>query len=183
MNKLSRRLTRIAASVFALGVTVVATVWVFRGLEARKMPDLQVWHTYEAQNEFRARDYQDGITFAEYHELEDRLFAEIDEHVYGAVVADGGMTVIDMNVNRPGPGQGEALEESAGAFVGTRLIGGLGFGFFLRNELSILARHERIDIFNEDGGFVFNAIHNLQANSPVENMLAMLKAVKDSRNA
>jgi uroporphyrinogen-III decarboxylase len=40
---------------------------------------------------------------------------------------------------------------------------------------------ERIEIFNEGGGFVFNAIHNLQANSPVENMLAMLQAVKDSR--
>jgi len=40
---------------------------------------------------------------------------------------------------------------------------------------------ERIEIFNDGGGFVFNAIHNLQANSPVENMLAMLQAVKDSQ--
>lgn len=39
---------------------------------------------------------------------------------------------------------------------------------------------ERIAIFNEGGGYVFNAIHNLQANSPVENMLAMVQAVKDS---
>jgi len=39
---------------------------------------------------------------------------------------------------------------------------------------------ERIAIFNEGGGYVFNAIHNLQANSPLENMLAMLQAVKDS---
>ncbi len=38
---------------------------------------------------------------------------------------------------------------------------------------------ERIAIFNEGGGFVFNTIHNLQANSPLENMLAMLEAVKE----
>ena len=39
---------------------------------------------------------------------------------------------------------------------------------------------ERIDIFNEDGGFVFNSVHNVQSNVPVENLLAMFKAVKDS---
>lgn len=39
---------------------------------------------------------------------------------------------------------------------------------------------ERIDIFNEGGGMVFNSIHNIQANTPTENMLAMFKAVKDS---
>jgi hypothetical protein len=39
---------------------------------------------------------------------------------------------------------------------------------------------ERIDIFNEGGGMVFNSIHNIQANTPTENMLAMFKAVHDS---
>jgi len=39
---------------------------------------------------------------------------------------------------------------------------------------------ERIEIFNQGGGFVFNAIHNMQANSPVENMLAMREAILDS---
>ncbi|MCD6395201.1 MAG: methyltransferase [Planctomycetes bacterium] len=39
---------------------------------------------------------------------------------------------------------------------------------------------ERISIFNKNGGFVFNAIHNIQANVPVENVLAMFKAIKDS---
>ena len=41
---------------------------------------------------------------------------------------------------------------------------------------------ERISIFNKNGGFVFNAIHNIQANVPVENVLAMFKAIKDSSN-
>ncbi len=39
---------------------------------------------------------------------------------------------------------------------------------------------ERIDIFNQDGGFVFNSIHNVQGNTPTDNMLAMFKAIHDS---
>ena len=40
----------------------------------------------------------------------------------------------------------------------------------------------RIEIFNQDGGFVFNTIHNVQANTPVQNMLALLRALADSNN-
>ena len=39
---------------------------------------------------------------------------------------------------------------------------------------------ERIRIFNKGGGFVFNTIHNIQANTPIPNILAMLKAIEDS---
>jgi hypothetical protein len=39
---------------------------------------------------------------------------------------------------------------------------------------------ERIEIFNEGGGFVFNSIHNIQGNTPPENILAMFQAIKDS---
>jgi hypothetical protein len=39
---------------------------------------------------------------------------------------------------------------------------------------------ERIHIFAEDGGFVFNSTHNVQGNVPTENMLAMFRAIKDS---
>jgi len=34
----------------------------------------------------------------------------------------------------------------------------------------------RIDIFAKNGGFVFNQIHNILANVPPENVIAMLKA-------
>jgi len=37
---------------------------------------------------------------------------------------------------------------------------------------------ERIEIFGEGGGFVFDAIHNVQATTPTANMLAMFKAIK-----
>ncbi len=36
---------------------------------------------------------------------------------------------------------------------------------------------ERIEIFGRGGGFVFNAIHNIQARTPVENVLAMYETL------
>ncbi len=38
---------------------------------------------------------------------------------------------------------------------------------------------ERCEIFSKNGGFVFDAIHNVQANTPVENMVAMIDAVRE----
>jgi uroporphyrinogen-III decarboxylase len=37
----------------------------------------------------------------------------------------------------------------------------------------------KCEIFGKDGGFVFNAIHNVQAKTPVENVVAMIDAVKE----
>ncbi len=39
---------------------------------------------------------------------------------------------------------------------------------------------ERIDLFNQDGGYVFDAIHNIQGNTPIENVEAMFRAIRDS---
>lgn len=39
----------------------------------------------------------------------------------------------------------------------------------------------RIEIFNTPTGMVFNAIHNIQAQTPLENVLAMFRAIQDSR--
>jgi Uroporphyrinogen decarboxylase (URO-D) len=38
---------------------------------------------------------------------------------------------------------------------------------------------QRCEIFSPGGGFVFNAVHNVQANTPVENIIAMIEAVKE----
>jgi uroporphyrinogen-III decarboxylase len=35
------------------------------------------------------------------------------------------------------------------------------------------------DILNKNGGFVFNTVHNVQANVPFENVIAMLDALKE----
>ncbi|HQH71712.1 MAG TPA: uroporphyrinogen decarboxylase family protein [bacterium] len=37
----------------------------------------------------------------------------------------------------------------------------------------------RCEIFAPGGGFVFNTVHNIQANTPVENIVAMFEAVKE----
>jgi hypothetical protein len=37
----------------------------------------------------------------------------------------------------------------------------------------------RCDVFSKNGGFVFSAIHNIQANTPVENIVAMVDAVHE----
>ena len=38
------------------------------------------------------------------------------------------------------------------------------------------------DIFGRDGGFVFNTIHNIQANVPFENVVSMIETLKRIRN-
>ena len=40
---------------------------------------------------------------------------------------------------------------------------------------------ERIEIFGPGGGFVFCTIHNVQANTPIENVLAMFEVVREYR--
>ena len=40
---------------------------------------------------------------------------------------------------------------------------------------------ERINIFSKGGGFVFNTIHNVVANTPIDNLLALFETVKKYR--
>ncbi len=40
---------------------------------------------------------------------------------------------------------------------------------------------ERMNIFGRDGGFVFNPIHNVQAQTPLQNLLALYEAVQEFR--
>jgi uroporphyrinogen-III decarboxylase len=38
---------------------------------------------------------------------------------------------------------------------------------------------ERLKIFSKGGGYIFNTIHNIQANTPIANIAAMVDAVKE----
>ncbi len=38
---------------------------------------------------------------------------------------------------------------------------------------------KKMEILGKDGGFVFNSIHNIQAGTPIENIVALFEAVKD----
>ncbi len=40
---------------------------------------------------------------------------------------------------------------------------------------------QRLELFSKGGGFVFNTVHNIQGNVPVDNLLAMYRAVEDFR--
>ena len=40
---------------------------------------------------------------------------------------------------------------------------------------------ERIDTFAPGGGFVFNTVHNIQALTPIENLVAMFETIKERR--
>jgi hypothetical protein len=51
----------------------------------------------------------------------------------------------------------------------------LPFGTPQQVEAQVL---ENCEIFARNGGFVFNTVHNIQANVPVENIVAMVNAVK-----
>lgn len=38
---------------------------------------------------------------------------------------------------------------------------------------------ERLEIFSKDGGYICNTIHNIQAKTPIENVVAMVDAIKE----
>src|SRR5210317_2261438 len=78
------KLIRTILRLLALVTAVVAALWIYRAWLARDLPELQVWHTYEVQNEFREEDFPEGITFRRYRELEDRVFDELDQVVYAS---------------------------------------------------------------------------------------------------
>jgi hypothetical protein len=45
-----------------------------------RQPDLEPWHHEAPQGEFRAKDYRGDYSLAQYRELEDRLFAQLDRY-------------------------------------------------------------------------------------------------------
>jgi alpha-beta hydrolase superfamily lysophospholipase len=69
--------------IVALLVVTVVLVWAF---DARRMPELQPWHTAELNAEFRARDDpQRDLTLADYLEKEEALFGELNRKVLAGV--------------------------------------------------------------------------------------------------
>ena len=64
---------------FVLGVVVL-----YVG-KARSGPDLEVWHTAKLTAEFTARDLDEVASFDDYLDLEEELFAQLDQKVYSRV--------------------------------------------------------------------------------------------------
>ncbi|MHC4266147.1 MAG: alpha/beta hydrolase [Planctomycetota bacterium] len=66
---------------------IFVTILLVRAFETRRGPDLQVWHKVELLNEFDRSQYSNQMTFEQYREMEDKLFAELDKNVYEKVVS------------------------------------------------------------------------------------------------
>jgi alpha-beta hydrolase superfamily lysophospholipase len=66
-------------------ITAAAALPALAKDDAEERPVLQPWHTVELKGEFHAGDESQIKTIADYQALETRLFAELDERVYGAV--------------------------------------------------------------------------------------------------
>jgi uroporphyrinogen-III decarboxylase len=41
---------------------------------------------------------------------------------------------------------------------------------------------KRCEIFSRDGGYIFNTVHNVQANTPIQNLIAMFDALNKFNN-
>ena len=63
-----------------------------------------------------------------------------------------------------------------GGGIDTQRVLQLGTPQQVKNQVN-----ELCEIFGANGGFVFNTVHNLQANVPVENAIALMEAISDIR--
>ena len=62
-------------------LVVIVTVFVLGAFDARRMPDLEVWHTAELKSEFTADESPGNISFQTYLEKEELLFQELQRKV------------------------------------------------------------------------------------------------------
>ena len=73
MKSIFKRSKHVAVIVLA----VIVTILVLGAFDARRMPDLELWHTAELKSEFAADESNSNITFQTYLENEERLFQEL----------------------------------------------------------------------------------------------------------
>ena len=66
--------------IISLIAIALLTGWAF---QSRGMPALQIWHTEVLESEFIAADAAPDTTLPQYLEQEARLFAEVQEKIYG----------------------------------------------------------------------------------------------------
>ena len=68
----------------AILAAVVFTLMLVRAFDARRQPDLEVWHTIELESEYRADRVDEVTSWARYLDLEEALFEELQEKVIRA---------------------------------------------------------------------------------------------------
>ena len=67
--------------LFVIILAVVVTIFVLAAFDARRMPDLELWHTAELKSEFAVDESKGNITFQTYLENEERLFQELQRKI------------------------------------------------------------------------------------------------------
>jgi alpha-beta hydrolase superfamily lysophospholipase len=63
-------------------VIVVATIILVRAFDARKLPELQLWHRTVLEAELTAEDFEELVGLEDYLKREERVFQELDDAVY-----------------------------------------------------------------------------------------------------
>jgi hypothetical protein len=111
------------------------------------------------------------------------------KHSCGAIVSlmdlfiESGFDIINpVQINASGMDTGELKRK-----YGDRIVfwgGGVDtqgvFAFGTPEQVKEQVKRQ-VSILNVNGGFVFNTVHNIQANVPFENVVAMLEALKEIR--
>ncbi len=75
---------RFLGRVALLLLAVAATIVLVRAFDSRRKPDLKPWHEVHLEREFTAEGFEGG-TFADYLEIEERVFRELDAKVCSAL--------------------------------------------------------------------------------------------------
>jgi len=77
LKSMFKRFKQLAVIVLAVMVTVL----VLGAFDARRLPDLELWHTSELKSEFAADESDSITTFQAYLEKEERLFQELQREI------------------------------------------------------------------------------------------------------
>ena len=88
-----------------------------------------------------------------------------------------GATIVDGSGNAPYKANVALFGDSIvfwGGGIDTQKILPFGTKEQVRDQV-----RSRCEIFSKNGGYIFNSIHNVQAKTPVENIVAMIDAVKE----
>ncbi len=81
MRRLLRFLLR---TVFGIAL-IAGTILLVRAFDARKMPEMKLWHRTVLKSEFAAPDEASIRSLDDFLALEDRVFAELRDRVYAKI--------------------------------------------------------------------------------------------------
>ena len=99
MKAIRTQLLRYMMKTFWAIVIITATIIVIRALDARSLPDLDLWHEVRFEHEFDADRDKNVSTLAAYLELEDAVFGELHKKVIGTVASGGAPSANRFNAN------------------------------------------------------------------------------------